>query len=129
MSDIYTHALLHRSSVEHFPGTPEDVAIAASLIKLDNKNRITVRCLNTRTKPLTLKAGTVLGICTPVAEDNIHDSQGQVCQVTKSNINTTVDQHVKPLFEGARNNCLNQAQEEKLAHLLNEYADVFSKDD
>ena len=60
--------------IEHFPKTPDNMVIAAPLSKLDKHHRVTVRCLNTQSTPLLLKAGTVIGLYTPVQDKDIHTS-------------------------------------------------------
>ena len=84
--------------------------------------------MNTEALPLTLRAETVLGICTPVDVGDIHDGRQPKSSVT-STIPAGFEPHVEPLFQQAQQNCANPQQKPLLSQLLQEYADVFSKDE
>ena len=104
---------------------PDGMPLAASLNKPNERGQLLVRCLNPTKQPVELKCGAVVGTYTGVEEDEIEDQPSldtPVCQTT----NTNVPEHVKDLFESARNNCETVDQEGQLAELLRKYGTVFS---
>ena len=70
-----------------------------------------------------------MGICTPIQEADIHDGKDGKSKPGRKAVSTTVSTHVQPLFEQVRKNCKSRDEEHKLANLLLEYEDVFSRDD
>ena len=56
-------------------GCKEDIPIAASLNKPDDKGKVIVRCLNLTSQPLKVPAGYTLGSYTAVEEKEIYDPQ------------------------------------------------------
>lgn len=124
--------------VEHFSKNSSEILLAATLTQPDSKKRIVVRCLNTSPDPITLRAGTNLGLYTPVLHDQIFSGNEHpkpaprkgnpgLKQIQKPNL--TLPEHMTPLFQQAAKNCSTEAQTLALAQLLREYADVFSSND
>ena len=57
--------------IEHFAEKDPGVLLAATVAKTDAKGRLVARCLNTSCKPVTLKAGALIGVYTPLSRDQI----------------------------------------------------------
>lgn len=118
--------------VEHCSALDSKVVIAATLTQPNSKGRVVVRCLNSSSSTVELKAGTNIGLYTPVDHDQIFTDTEKDNSTEKPQIkdfSTHVPEHVIPLYEQAVKNCTSFAQEQALARLLVDYADVFSKDE
>ena len=57
--------------VEHYSEKDQGVLLAATLARTDSKGRLVARCLNTSSKPVTLKAGVMVGVYTPLSRNQI----------------------------------------------------------
>ena len=57
--------------VEHLENSNQAIRIAATLTKPNQKDRIIVRCMNTSSGPVSLRAGSTLGIDTPITNNQI----------------------------------------------------------
>ena len=62
--------------VEHFSENDPTVVVAATLAKLNHRGKFLVRCLNAKDEPVTLKAGTTLGLYTPVIQEQVFQHNG-----------------------------------------------------
>jgi hypothetical protein len=58
--------------VENSMDNNSEVMLAATLTKVSSRRKILVRCLNPSQAPVTIRAGTTLGLFTPITEDQIH---------------------------------------------------------
>ena len=108
--------------VEALPG---GVPLATSLNQPNEKGQLLVRCLNPTDQPLELKNGTAIGTYTGVEDeevDNCPSPDAPDSQVEGYG----VPAHLEELFRAAQPNCETADQEERLAQLLQKYADVFS---
>ena len=90
--------------------------------------------MNPTNEPLVLKAGMTVGIFAAVEESDVDAQQfSQVEEARESRIHlrseTRVPTHLKELFEAARRQCGNAAEDKQLAQLLTEYQAVFSRGD
>ena len=117
--------------VEHFSENDPTVVVAATLTKLNHQGKFLVRCLNAKDEPVTLKAGTTLGLYTPVNQDQVFQHNGESIDTPKCQTvsETSLPAHMLPLFEQACVNCKSAEEKSALAKLLAQYADVFSSDD
>ena len=115
--------------IEGYKDPDTHLMIAATLARPDTKRRVTVRCINTSTDPLVLKAGSIVGTFTPVPDTDIHDhspSHGTATPCSTSS--NDIPEHLQALFHEATTGH-SRSEQAKLAQLLRDYQDVFSKDD
>ena len=116
--------------VEHHSENDPQVVVAATLTQLNHQGKFLVRCLNAKDEPETKRAGTTLGLYTPITSDDIFQHNGNdnptKCQPISE---SALPAHMLPLYEKACQNCKTSAQKEALASLLAQHSDVFSSDD
>ena len=109
-----------------------ELMIAASLVEPDDKGRVLLRCINPSDQPLELKAGSVVGEWTAVAEEDVQSAGVEKEEIKKVQIipgkGKKVPQHLQELFVEASQD-LGQDQKDKVEGLLWQYQDVFSRGD
>ena len=116
--------------VEHHSENDPQVVVAATLTQLNHQGKFLVRCLNAKDEPVTIRAGTTLGLYTPITSDDIfqhngNDNPTKCQQISES----ALPAHMPPLYEKACQNCETSAQKEALASLLAQHSYMFSSDD
>ena len=112
--------------IEHFAEKDPGVLLAATVAQTDAKGRLVARCLNTSSKPVTLNAGAMIGVYTPLSRDQIYPDVQSTSVPKDTPSHVALPQHVEPLFEQAATSCETPRQRRQLANLLLEYSDVFS---
>lgn len=108
-----------------------ELSLAASLCCPDEQQQVVVRCLNATGKPVTVNAGTVLGIYQSVDNDSVSvtskvTSISQMQSGTGNDKEIVVPDHLRSLYDQAVSPGLTHDQQQRLARLLRDYADVFS---
>ena len=116
--------------VEHPSEKDPQAVVAATRTQLNHQEKFLVRCLNAKDKPVTIRAGTTLGLYTPITSDDIfqhngNDNPTKCQQISES----ALPAHMPPLYEKACQNCETSAQKEALASLLAQHSYMFSSDD
>ena len=102
--------------VEHHSENDLQVVVAATLTQLNHQEKFLVRCLNAKDEPVTIRAGTTLGLYTPITSDDIFQHNGNdnptKCQPISE---SALPAHMLPLYERACPNCETSVQKEALA--------------
>ena len=99
--------------VEHFSTKDHGVLLAATLAKADNQGRLIARCLNTSTRSITLNAGTLIGVYTPLSSNQVYPDVKACSVPTDTNSQVTLPSHVEQLYEQAAKNCETPCQRQQ----------------
>ena len=91
--------------VEHFSDKDMGILLAATVAKADLKGRLMARCINTSSEPVTLRAGTLIGVYTPITSGQIFPEVPPNSVPTDTNSHVALPQHVEPLYEQAAKSC------------------------
>ena len=117
---------------ENLPDNDRGFRTATSLVTADEKRRLTVRCINPYPLPLTLAAGSVIGLFSVVTEDqvggNTTNSSSQSAHSSQTHSVSEVPAHLQTLYQQSAQHC-DSHQRTQLAALLHKYSDVFSAHD
>ena len=118
---------------ENLPTDDLGVRTAASLVTVDDKKRLALRCINPHAQPVTLNAGTVVGTFSAITPDQVETPQDSTPSTTTSSGQLSMDMpvpaHLTTLYEQAVQQCTSPDQGSQLAELLTRYAHVFSTSD
>ena len=118
--------------IEDF-GHQQEVCVAATLSKPSHLHRVLVRCINTGPASLNLRAGTTIGLYTPVEENHIYPGDSKTTPIAPppphANEPLPVPPHLEDLYSQAAQNCQTSLQRQQISQLLNRYSDVFSSCD
>ena len=106
-------------------GRTDGLCLATSVNQPDPQGKVMVRCLNPANQPLRVKAGTVVGVYTSIAEKDI--SEAEPLDGSPVPDEARLPHHLVDLYRQAKGNCDGPDQERKLSGLLVQYQDVFSK--
>ena len=117
---------------ENLPTEDLGVRTAASLVTVDNKRRLVLRCINPHAQPVTLNAGTTVGTFSAITADQVEQSPEPTHsqpQPVNLSADLPVPAHLTDLYEQAVQQCTTTTQRSQLASLLCQYSSVFSAHD
>ena len=110
--------------------------IIASSVYSCEQNSLSVRVLNPVDQPITVNAGSLIGNCIGIEQDQLSNI-AQVDSVEENDPSlydfsgdvTPIPEHLDSLYKEAAGTCTQLAQRQGIANLLNKYGDVFSRGD
>ncbi|XP_067949880.1 uncharacterized protein [Watersipora subatra] len=113
-------------------GANQKYMVAASLLQPDERGRVAVRCMNPTDHPVDVTAGSILGHCTGVKQDDIGTPWTDTDPVgsphpAKVTEGPRVPTHLHDLYQQAVTHCSGQMERQKVEELLCRFADVFSR--
>ena len=83
----------------------DGLCLATSVNQPDPQGKVMVRCLNPANQPLQMKAGTVVGVYTSIAEGDI--SQAEPLDGCPEQHEASLPPHLADLYSQAKENCVN----------------------
>lgn len=108
------------------------LVLAATIVACSTEGRLQVRCLNPTDQLVSISAGSIIGRCISIAEDQLIE-EVQVEQVSEGSAENrmipTIPPHLETLYQGATAACSHLDERQVIAKLLNEYSDVFASGD
>jgi hypothetical protein len=115
--------------------TSRGIVLAASVHACGTDGGLTVRCVNPTSHIIELPAGSVIGCCTSIEDEQmveevqVNSVSGEGCSQAKIESESEAQPapgHLGTLYQEATAACSQLQERQAIARLLNQYADVFS---
>ena len=108
----------------------DQVVLANSINRPSARGDVIVRCINPTNQPLELAAGLTIGTFTSIDPQDITDNEGkQMGSERRTPATAKVPEHLEAMFQKACQDGVSKEQARRLAELLDQYQDVFSRND